>query len=211
MKNRIKPKNKKELIEVIRKEMMTQGVSADLNHIDVSEMETLSYLFSPKQGLRLFNGDVSQWDVSRVKEMDWMFSESEFNGDLSKWDVSSVRNMGDMFFRSSFQGDISKWEVSNVKDMRWMFAESQWNRPLEEWTISADCKTQGMFDDSALLNQLIQVIMPDRAQDKSTFSRLFEDRLDSDFYSVRTMWRQVMLEQSFATPHPGQVGKKPRL
>jgi hypothetical protein len=30
-----------------------------------------------------FNGDVSNWDVSKVKGMSWMFNRSEFDGDVS--------------------------------------------------------------------------------------------------------------------------------
>jgi len=30
-----------------------------------------------------FNRDISQWDVSNVNDMSYMFSDSEFNGDIS--------------------------------------------------------------------------------------------------------------------------------
>ena len=47
--------------------------------------------------------------------MSALFESSRFNGDISKWDVSNVRNMNEMFCDSEFNGDISKWNVSNVK------------------------------------------------------------------------------------------------
>ena len=59
---------------------------------------------------KLFNGDLSKWDVSSVKEMDDMFYNVEaFNGDLSKWDVSIViKEMDDMFYNAeAFNGDLS--------------------------------------------------------------------------------------------------------
>ena len=31
-----------------------------------------------------FNGDISEWDVSNVKYMDYMFNNSIFNRDISK-------------------------------------------------------------------------------------------------------------------------------
>jgi hypothetical protein len=34
----------------------------------------------------MFNGDISQWDVSSAQEMSGMF-----NGDISQWDVSSAQ------------------------------------------------------------------------------------------------------------------------
>ena len=41
---------------------------------------------------------ISQWDVSKVRDMSGMFrGATSFNGDISKWDVSGVGNMKDMF------------------------------------------------------------------------------------------------------------------
>jgi surface protein len=39
--------------------------------------------------------------------MNMIFCGSKFNGDISKWDVSNVKNMGGMFYMSIFNGDIS--------------------------------------------------------------------------------------------------------
>ena len=64
-----------------------------------------------------FNGDISSWDVSKVKDMSAMFEDSIFEGDISQWDVSGVENMNFMFTDSNFNGDISHWNVSNVKKM----------------------------------------------------------------------------------------------
>lgn len=49
--------------------------------------------------------------------MRYMFNGSRFNGDISKWDVSRVKNMASMFNDSKFNGDISAWNVSNVEDI----------------------------------------------------------------------------------------------
>ena len=70
-----------------------------------------------------FNGDLSSWDVSSVRNMRQMFDEaSSFNGDLSAWDVSSVTDMAYMFRgASSFNGDLSSWDVSSVENMQTMF------------------------------------------------------------------------------------------
>jgi hypothetical protein len=32
-------------------------------------------------------------DVTQVKNMNWLFSQSVFNGDVSRWDVSNVEDM----------------------------------------------------------------------------------------------------------------------
>ena len=69
-----------------------------------------------------FDGDISEWNVSRVTTMDSMFSETSFDGDISGWDVSSVYDMTAMFIGAKwFTGDISKWDVSRVKKMDYMF------------------------------------------------------------------------------------------
>ena len=41
-----------------------------------------------------------------------MFLNSDFNGDISKWNVSNVRNMHFMFGHSVFDKDISKSSAS---------------------------------------------------------------------------------------------------
>ena len=45
-----------------------------------------------------------------------MFSDSVFNGDISNWDVSNVNGMSHMFARSKFNGNISNWNVSNFEN-----------------------------------------------------------------------------------------------
>ena len=44
-----------------------------------------------------FNGDISKWNVSNVKDMNCMFAYSKFNGDISNWDVSNVEYTKGMF------------------------------------------------------------------------------------------------------------------
>jgi hypothetical protein len=56
--------------------------------------------------------------------MQGMFAESIFNGDISNWNVSNVTDMDYMFERSQFNGDISKWNVSKVKNKKVIFSDS---------------------------------------------------------------------------------------
>jgi surface protein len=45
-----------------------------------------------------FNGNISKWDVSNVRDMENMFKECEaFNCDISEWDVSNVTTMYSIF------------------------------------------------------------------------------------------------------------------
>ena len=121
------PKSNAELKELVDKLIKERGNDADLNDIDTSEITDMSYMFTYSS----FDGDISQWDVSNVKNMQEMFYNSKFtgeNGDISNWDVSNVNNMKYMFCYSEFNVDISNWDVSNVKDMSFMFT----NTPLEK-------------------------------------------------------------------------------
>jgi len=43
--------------------------------------------------------------------MDFMFSQSLFNGNISEWDVSNVKDMYNMFYESSFDQQLC-WDVS---------------------------------------------------------------------------------------------------
>ena len=112
-----RPKNKKELMEIIREIIAEKGPNCDLNFIDVSNITDMSYLFWKTK----FDGDISKWDVSNVTNMAAMFIGCPFNGDISKWDVSNVEFMGWMFANCPFNQDISKWNVRKVKSIKDMF------------------------------------------------------------------------------------------
>lgn len=86
-----------------------------------------------------FNGDISTWDVSSATTMYRMFFNSgAFNQDLNNWDVSNVDNMGQMFRRASgFDGDISNWDVSSLTSAGQMFRQaSDFNGDISRWDVS---------------------------------------------------------------------------
>ena len=51
-------------------------------------------------------GDISEWNVSNVTDMSWMFYYcKKFNQDLSGWDVSNVTNRLGIFYRSGIKDE----------------------------------------------------------------------------------------------------------
>ena len=113
--------------DIVEREIKKYGNNADLNHIDVSRVTDMSYLFSMDD----FNGD-----FSNITDMSYLFYMDDFNGDISNWNVSNVTDMEKMFCHSEFNGDISKWDVSNVTDMHRMFAGSKFNGDISKWNFN---------------------------------------------------------------------------
>ena len=139
------PNSKEELQDMIKKEVKEKGNHCSLNHIDVSKIIDMSGLFDDSD-LFYFNGNISDWDVSNVKDMKLMFFGCDFNGDLSDWEVSNVENMAGMFSNSKFNNDsICDWDVSNVKSMAVMFNNCDFNQDISHWKINPDCRIVEMF------------------------------------------------------------------
>ena len=138
--------------EIIDKTHPKKGDTIDLNHLDVSRVEDMSYLFYSYLNYIDFtdyNFNVSKWDVSNVTNMESMIDGCKyFNCDLSKWDVSNVINMNDMFYGcENFNCDLSRWDVSNVEDMGCMFFGCKnFNCDLSRWDVSNVEDMGCMFD-----------------------------------------------------------------
>ena len=140
------PKDQYELRDLLEQLLKERGKDADLNDIDVSNITSMAYgINTDRRGL--FNGldphniDISEWDVSNVQDMRYMFTNCiNFNCDLSKWDVSNVETMRRTFLRcEKFTGKgLSEWNIRNVKEISGMFCrcESFDGKEIENWNIN---------------------------------------------------------------------------
>jgi surface protein len=168
------PEYKSELKQLIKETLENDGPDTDLNFIDVSKIDDMSFLFD-----RLNPGkiDVSSWDVSNVEMMQGMFAHCEnFDADLTGWDVSKVKtfrwmfedckkfkgvglkdwnvknadSLGRMFSGcEEFNEDISGWDISDAKNISSMFAQCKsFNQDLSNWKLSpkSAVNVNNMFD-----------------------------------------------------------------
>ena len=130
------PKTWKELRHIIEERYKelgpgTKNEPIDFNDIDVSRITT--FYSEGNKGMGLFEHtkfehiDISDWDVSKVENMNWMFCNCyklKSIGDLSNWNVSKIRDIANMFkncWLLDSIGDLSHWDISSVKDMCRMF------------------------------------------------------------------------------------------
>ena len=122
---------------------------------DVSRVTNMNQLFLIKPA---FNDDIRRWDVSNVTSMQGMFGGAHaFNQPIGDWDVSNVTNMGNMFADAiAFNQPIGDWDVSNVTKMSDMFyAAHAFNQPIGDWDVSKVTEMDTMFCNATNFNQPI--------------------------------------------------------
>ena len=134
--SRFTPANKNELLNAIHI-LKKSPESANATYGCISTWDTrlitdMSYLFFHTNYTSFEDGDIGDWDVSNVTNMNGMFHGSEnFNQDIGKWDVSKVKNMRSMFQHATkFNQDIGKWDVSKVESMEYMFWNTNFNQEI---------------------------------------------------------------------------------
>lgn len=129
------PTDKSDLIREIGNCIAQEGYGCDLNYIDVSEIRDFSDLF---YNFRDWNGDISDWDMSKAENTRNMFYSSMYtgqNGDISDWDVRKIKFAGRMFYGSKFDGDISRWDLRDldVRNSQQMIANCPLAKTRKHW------------------------------------------------------------------------------
>jgi surface protein len=124
---------------------------------------------------RKFNGAIANWDVSRVKSMEYLFSNCFlFNQDLSGWAVDSVINMEYMFINARrYNQNMAAWSVSQVMNMKLMFYQAyDFNQDISSWDVSRVTTMEGMFEQDSAFNQDITAWQVDSVEN---FSSMLKD------------------------------------
>ncbi|BAV94772.1 BspA family leucine-rich repeat surface protein [Ichthyobacterium seriolicida] len=127
--------------------------SLPLEGPDLEGVTDLSEMF---YGARVFNGDISNWNVSKVENMSGMFRNAlAFDKELNAWDVSSVTNMSEMFKGAdAFNQNIGDWDVSSVTNMESMFGGTKvFNQDLNDWNVSSVTNMSSMFETAESFNK----------------------------------------------------------
>jgi surface protein len=118
--------------------------------------------FTNKNSLPEDMRNISDWKVSNVKNMSYLFyNRKGFNEDINEWDVSNVETMECMFLScDKFDKPLYKWNVSKVKTMDHMFSGCKlFNQPLNynpdtgAWNVSKVENMAGMFFRCEKFNQ----------------------------------------------------------
>ena len=141
----------------------TKDMPIDFNDIDVRNIDSFCY----KNDKGIFDEtkfeyiDISNWDVSNIKNMRYMFykcKQLKSVGDLSNWNVSNIESMRDMF-NSCEQlksiGDLSNWDVSKVENISFMFYKCKQLKSvgdLSKWNVSKVKYMRDMFKESGITN-----------------------------------------------------------
>ena len=129
----------------------TKTIELDLNDINISEINDLSYLFgSIAKQVEIL--DISEWDTSKVVNMIGMFDDcdklKEIKG-LENLDVSNVKYMTRMFKECTKLEsiDISHWELHKNCKCLDMFMGCENLKEIKGIDILKDTKNNGMFFD----------------------------------------------------------------
>ncbi len=117
----------------------------DVSSFDISRVTDLSWVFSDAFSFDNWWIPLNSWDTSSVTNFSWLFNWTSFNQDISSWNTSSATSMASLFNSSSFNQDISSWNVSNVLNMNYMFSSTPFNQDISSWNVSWVDYMQSMF------------------------------------------------------------------
>ena len=119
------------------------GIKSGIENWDTTGVTDMRAMFWGAE----YDGDLSGWDTSLVKNMSYTFITSKFNNNsICNWDTSSVTTMKSTFNKALFDQDLSAWNTSNVEDMSSMFKQSEFTGiGISFWDVSKVTRMDKMF------------------------------------------------------------------
>ena len=93
---------------------------SQVENVEIEDTSSVTLMNDMFYEARKFNqGNISDWDVSKVKNFRVMFFGAEkFNQDLSNWNTESATTMQNMFDGASqFNQDLSNWNLSSASNL----------------------------------------------------------------------------------------------
>lgn len=124
---------------------------------DTSNVLTMLHMFNqpssmPRDGVFNNGGNpsIKNWNVSKVKNMDYMFlGQPYFNQEIGLWNVSALTSSISMFqnnglprsasqFNNSGSDSIQNWNTINLTNITQMFSNNvSFNQPIGGWRITS--------------------------------------------------------------------------
>lgn len=119
----------------------------DLSQWNTSHVSDFSELF---KGMTRHVSGYSRWDTGSANSMRGMFNGylgGRIDGDLSQWNTSRVTDMAEMFKEADINGiDIKSWNVSNVYSLSGMFMNAKTSLlDVSGWVMRSYSINSGMF------------------------------------------------------------------
>ena len=105
---------------------------------NVSAIVDMSFLLEQAPCGHLFNEDINAWDVARVTNLAYAFSQAHaFNQPLDAWDTGNVVDMEKLFCQASaFDQALDSWDTARATNMRGLFSSATtYNHPLAAWSM----------------------------------------------------------------------------
>ena len=128
-KEKVVAEDRNHLEKLIKDTIEKEGPNCNLNFIDVSKVQDMSYLFRSDETLKKFNGNIRGWNVSNVTNMVGMFAESDFAGDLRQWEskfADKVDRTGMFYNAKKFTKEHAKTFAPWCSDGN----GSEWEEPI---------------------------------------------------------------------------------
>lgn len=129
------------------------------------------------QNATAFNGDVSDWNVEKLRAANGMFTgASSFEGKgMETWETKSLAVMTSMFSSTAkFDGDLGSWDVSKVTDFTNTFSGAKAYRGvgIERWDVSSVTTMNSMFKGASSFNGEIGAWGDKVAKNRNMFTML---------------------------------------